>query len=73
MALGRLDAAALNGHPDLTASEAMTEGPTTVRPSEEIDPLIKRMDKANIDDIIVTYPDGRLDGIFHRESAPRRT
>jgi CBS domain-containing protein len=70
--LGRLDRAALDGHPDLTASQVMTEGPTTVRPSEEIEPLTQRMAKANIDQIIVTHPDGRLDGVYHRPRPPER-
>ena len=70
--LGRVDAAALDGQPDLAASQAMTEGPTTVRPSEEIDPLLQRMAKANVDHIIVTHPDGRLDGVYYRPTALKR-
>jgi CBS domain-containing protein len=70
--LGRLDPAAHDGQPDLAASQVMTEGPTTVRPSEEIDPLLERMAKANVNQIIVTHPDGRLDGLYHRPTVPER-
>lgn len=70
--LGQLDAATLGEHkPDVRAGQVMTEGPTTVRPSEEVGPLLGRMTKAQLQRIIVTYPDGRLVGAFHREDAPR--
>lgn len=70
--LGQLDAATLGEHkPDECAGQVLTEGPTTVRPSEEVGPLLGRMAKARIDHIIVTYPDGSLVGVFHREAASR--
>jgi predicted transcriptional regulator len=66
--LGQLDAATLgDGEADLSAGQVMTEGLTTVRPSEEVGPLLGRMAKARVDHIIVTYPDGRLAGVFLRE------
>jgi CBS domain-containing protein len=71
--LGQLDATKVGDRDEtLTAGEVMTEGPTTVRPSEEVDPLLTRMGKARVNRIIVTYPDGRLDGVFHRDDVVLR-
>ncbi len=37
--------AALSEDPEVTAEEAMEIGPTTVRPSEALKPLVERMKK----------------------------
>jgi CBS domain-containing protein len=67
--LGRLDASRIRDRDaDLTAGQVMTEGPTTVRPSEELDALTGRMSKANVSRIIVTFPDGRLHGLFEADA-----
>ena len=71
--LGRLDAARIGDRdPDPTAGQVMTEGPTTVRPSEEIDALTARMAGANVDRIIVTVSDGRLHGLFQPDASIRQ-
>ncbi|PZG09962.1 rhodanese-like domain-containing protein [Nonomuraea aridisoli] len=49
---------------DATAESAMRVGATTVRPSEEIDALVRRMDKAKVDHVVVTHQDGTLVGLF---------
>ncbi|SDJ66400.1 Rhodanese-related sulfurtransferase [Nonomuraea maritima] len=49
---------------DATAESAMREGATTVRPSEEIDALVQRMDRARVDHVVVTHQDGTLVGLF---------
>ncbi|WP_187414543.1 hypothetical protein [Nonomuraea sp. PA05] len=42
----------------------MRAGATTVRPSEEIDPLVQRMDRAKVAHVVVTRADGTLVGLF---------
>lgn len=71
--LGRLDATHVSdGDPDASAGQTMAEGPTTVRPSEELDALTTRMRKASVNSIIVTLPDGRLHGVFHNDAPTRQ-
>ncbi|MFI7639570.1 rhodanese-like domain-containing protein [Nonomuraea sp. NPDC049400] len=55
-----LKGADLNG----TAERVMRVGVTTVRPSEQLGPLIQRMDRAKVDHVVVTQMDGRLVGLF---------
>ncbi|MFC7101677.1 CBS domain-containing protein [Nonomuraea rubra] len=52
------------GDLDGTAESVMRVGATTVRPSEEIDPLVQRMDQAKVDHVVVTQADGTLVGLF---------
>ncbi|MGP3956154.1 rhodanese-like domain-containing protein [Nonomuraea sp. 3N208] len=47
-----------------TAEQAMRVGVTTVRPSEQLEPLIQRMDRAKVDHVVVTKADGTLVGLF---------
>ncbi|MEV4171047.1 rhodanese-like domain-containing protein [Nonomuraea sp. NPDC049709] len=49
---------------DDTAESAMRLGTTTVRPSEELEPLVQRMDRAKVDHVVVTQADGTLVGVF---------
>ncbi|WP_051399857.1 CBS domain-containing protein [Haloechinothrix halophila] len=58
-----------NSGPDATIDETMHPGPTTVRANEPVDPLLERMRHADIDGILVTDPEGRLLGLFHRHHA----
>lgn len=65
--LGRLDAAALDAEDDTPVEHAMSEGPTTVRPSEEAPALAERIRRASVDGVLVTRSDGTLLGVFeHR-------
>lgn len=70
--LGRLGRAALRREDDVPAEDAMTEGPTTVRPSIGVDALLKRMAKRNNRTALITTPDGRLVGIVRKEEAEAR-
>ncbi|QFY12462.1 CBS domain-containing protein [Nonomuraea phyllanthi] len=47
-----------------TAERVMRVGVTTVRPSEELGPLVQRMDRAKVDHVVVTQANGRLVGLF---------
>lgn len=62
--LGLLDADSFEAEKAVTVSEIMVEGPTTVRPSEEVAALGHRMQHAGADSVLVTRPDGRLLGVF---------
>ncbi|MBW3665756.1 MAG: CBS domain-containing protein [Actinobacteria bacterium] len=67
--LGRLNRTALDADEDSPVSELMHEGPTTVRPSEELEGLTERMGRADVDAILVTHSDGKLVGLLERDVA----
>ena len=68
---GRLRGRALEETPEATAEQAMEIGPTTIRPSERLEPLVDRMRKRGVATIIVSDLKGRLVGILYREDAER--
>ncbi len=68
---GRLRVAALAEKPDVKAEEAMELGPTTVRPSAALKPLVERMRKRNVRTMVVTDLRGKLFGILHRDDVDR--
>jgi CBS domain-containing protein len=70
--LGRLGRGALAAADDVTVEDAMTEGPSTVRPSIGIDALLKRMTDRNLETFPVTTADGRLVGLALREDLEQR-
>jgi CBS domain-containing protein len=51
--------------------EVMKPGPSTVRPVEELRPLIERMHRAGVGTILVTSNKGKLLGVVHRHVADR--
>lgn len=55
--------------PAAVAEDVMRFGITTVRPSEELDPLLDRMDDAGVGEIVITRPDGVLLGILTTATA----
>jgi len=67
--LGRLDRAALAGEEDVSVEEAMSAGPSTVRPSLELDRAVERMRRQNLTTLPVTTSDGRLFGLLERDTA----
>lgn len=67
--VGRLDRDVLEGDLDTPVERAMTEGPTTVRPSEDAGELAERMRHAGIDGVVVTRSDGTLAGMIERYRA----
>ena len=68
---GRLRGRALEETPEATAEEAMELGPTTIRPSEPLKPLVERMRRRGVRTIVVSDLKGRLVGILYREDAER--
>ena len=69
--LGHLGRTAMAGDDDVSAEEAMTLGPSTVRPSYELDAAIERMRKKSLTKLPVTRPDGVLVGVLLGEDARR--
>jgi CBS domain-containing protein len=57
--------------PELKAEEAMEVGPTTIRPSESLEPLVARMRKRGVKTIVVTDAKGHLVGILYRNDAAK--
>jgi Mg/Co/Ni transporter MgtE len=69
--LGRLGRSALARVDDVSVEEAMTPGPSTVRPSFGLDEAVERMQTQNLTDLPVTRSDGVLIGVIRREDAER--
>ena len=67
--LGRLGRKALREDADAAVEEAMTEGPSTVRPSIGCAALLKRMQENNLTTFVVTRADGKLVGVVLRAEA----
>src|SRR6266852_4219394 len=65
--LGRLGRAALTSEDDVTVEEAMTLGPSTVRPSLELDKAVERMRNQNLATLPITRSDGVLVGVIRHE------
>ncbi|HET7855934.1 MAG TPA: CBS domain-containing protein [Gaiellaceae bacterium] len=67
--LGRIGRRAIRGRADVSAEEAMTLGPSTVRPSARLDAMVERMQRQNLTNVPVTTSDGRLVGLLIRREA----
>jgi Mg/Co/Ni transporter MgtE len=61
--LGRLGREAIASDKEQSVEEAMTEGPSTVRPSIGLHALVRRMQEKDLTSWLVTTPDGRLVGL----------
>jgi len=67
--LGRLGRRAIRGREDVTAEEAMTPGPSTIRPSARLRDVVARMQKQNLTNLPVTTSDGHFVGLLTRYDA----
>ena len=67
--LGRIGRRAIRGREDVTAEEAMTPGPSTIRPSARLREIVERMRRQNLTNLPVTTSEGRLVGLLTRSSA----
>jgi Mg/Co/Ni transporter MgtE len=66
--LGQLGQAALAREDDVSVEEAMTAGPSTVRPNLELDRAVERMRRENLTTLPVTTSEGRLLGLLERDT-----
>lgn len=64
--LGRIGRATIRGRQDLSAEDAMTPGPSTIRPSARLEDVAERMQRQHLTTLPVTTPDGRLVGLITR-------
>jgi CBS domain-containing protein len=69
--LGRLGRTGLRREDDVAVAEAMTPGPSTIRPSARLVAIVERMRNQSLTSLPVTTSDGRLDGVVLREDAER--
>jgi CBS domain-containing protein len=69
--LGRIGRRAIRGREDVVAEQAMTLGPSTIRPSARLRDVVERMQRQQLTNLPVTTSDGRLVGLLLREDAER--
>lgn len=69
--LGRLRKKHLDETSDAAVETVMETGPTTVRPDESAKELLKRMDKRNVEAVVVTTKKGVLVGVARRNDLRR--
>jgi CBS domain-containing protein len=67
--LGRIGRRAIRGREDVAAEEAMTPGPSTIRPSARLRDIVERMRRQKLTSLPVTTSDGRLVGLLTRRDA----
>lgn len=70
--LGRLRGEAWAVDPQTHAEDVMENGPTTFRPDNFLEPLVKRMQEKKVGSVIITNSDGVLLGILSRKDAEKR-
>jgi CBS domain-containing protein len=69
--LGRIGRRAIRGREDVSAEQAMTLGPSTIRPSARLRAVVEGMRTQKLRSLPVTTCDGRLVGLLLREDAER--
>ena len=69
--LGRLGRKALVADDERTVEEAMSAGPSTVRPSVRLAELQQRLVRQGLGSAFVTTNEGRLIGVIRRDSTSR--
>ena len=70
--LGRLRREAWDADPDTPVENVMENGPTTFRPDNFLEPLIKRMHDKKVGSVIITNSDGVLIGLLYRKDGEER-
>lgn len=70
--LGRVRSDDLDGDPGQQVEKIMEPGPSTVRQSEYLEVLVKRMKKEDVSTIIVTSSDGTFIGVLRRDEGEQR-
>lgn len=70
--LGRLRREAWDADPVTPVEQVMENGPTTFRPDNFLESLVKRMQEKKVGSVILTTSDGVLIGILYRADAEER-
>ncbi len=63
--LGRLRVGMARAAGETRVEDVMEAGPTTVRAHEPLIPLLERMARRQVDEVVVTTPEGELLGVVH--------
>lgn len=69
--LGLLGPKALQADPQMTAEQAMENGPRTYRLDAPLDKVREHFQKADTDRVLVTTSDGKLFGLLRREDVEK--
>jgi CBS domain-containing protein len=69
--LGRLGRRAIRARGEVSAEEAMTPGPSTIRPSARLEAMVERMQRQNLTNLPVTTSNGRLVGLLTLRDAEK--
>src|SRR5919201_3554631 len=64
--LGRLGRSAIRARDDVSAEQAMTAGPSTIRPSARLREVVERMERQRLTSLPVITSDGRLVALMIR-------
>lgn len=67
--LGRLGRRAIQRRENVSAEQAMTLGPSTIRPSTRLRDVVERMRRQKLTSLPVTTSDGRLVGLLTLQDA----
>jgi CBS domain-containing protein len=67
--LGRIGRQAIRGRANVAAEEAMTLGPSTIRPGARLREALERMRRQKLTSLPVTTSDGRFFGLLTRRDA----
>ncbi|MEX2557932.1 MAG: CBS domain-containing protein [Actinomycetota bacterium] len=62
--LGRIGRRAIRGRAEVRAEDAMTLGPSTIRPNARLEAMVERMRRQSLKSLPVTMSDGRLVGLL---------
>jgi CBS domain-containing protein len=62
--LGRIGRHAIRARANVSADEAMSNGPSTIRPSARLEAMVERMLRQSLTNLPVTTSDGRLLGLL---------
>jgi Mg/Co/Ni transporter MgtE len=62
--LGRIGRRAIRARDDVSAEEAMTPGPSTIRPSARLEAMVERMRRQTLSNLPVTTSNGRFVGLL---------
>lgn len=70
--LGRVRGQAWEANPDTPVEKVMENGPTTFRPDNFLERLVKRMHEKKVGTVIITNSDGVLIGLLYRKDGEER-
>jgi Mg/Co/Ni transporter MgtE len=70
--LGRVRGRALTGDSNAKIEDVMQSGPSTIRPDEPLEAVVKTLREGNVKSTLATDPEGRLIGTLYLGDAERK-